>query len=69
MKRKIYKAIGILAGAVALALSLYIGREAAGRLEAETTYANVAKEVWATPSQSFETAENPIGRASCRERV
>ncbi len=69
MKRKIYKAIGILAGAVALALSLYIGREAAGRLEAETTYANVAKEVWATPSQSFETAENPVVPEPSKEQI
>lgn len=61
MKHKTYKAIGFLAGAVALALSLYIGREAVGRLEAETTYANVAKEVWATP-QSSEISENPVSQ-------
>lgn len=61
MKTRAYKAIGILAGAVALALSLYIGREAVGRLEAETTYANVVKEVWATP-QSSEISENPVSQ-------
>lgn len=46
MKRKNWKHIGLLAGAVALAISLYIGREAISRLEAETTYADVAKSVW-----------------------
>mgnify|MGYP001636523389 FL=1 len=61
MKKKTYKAIGILAGAIALALSLYIGREAICRLEAETIYANVAKEVWAT-SQLPETSENPVSQ-------
>ena len=71
MKRKTYKAIGILAGAIALALSLYIGREAVGRLEAETTYANVAKEVWATP-QSSEISENPVSQVvpeSSKEQI
>lgn len=68
MKRKTYKVIGILAGAVTLALSLYIGREAAGRLEAETTYADVAKEVWATP-QLPETIENPISQESSKEQI
>lgn len=46
MRKKNWKLIGLLAGAVALALSLYIGREAISRLEAETTYADVAKSVW-----------------------
>lgn len=46
MKKQGWKYIGLLAGAVALALSLYIGREAISRLEAETTYADVAKSVW-----------------------
>lgn len=68
MKRKTYKVIGILAGAVALALSLYIGREAVGRLEAETTYADVAKEVWATP-QSSETSENPAVPETSNEQI
>lgn len=61
MKRKTYKVIGILAGAVALAISIYIGREAVGRLKAESTYANVAKEVWSIPKLP-ETLENPVSQ-------
>lgn len=61
MKRKTYKVIGILAGAVALAISIYIGREAIGRLKAESTYANVAKEVWSIPKLP-ETLENPVSQ-------
>lgn len=46
MRKKNWKYIGLLAGAVALAISIYIGREAISRLEAEATYADVAKSVW-----------------------
>lgn len=68
MKRKAYKVIGILAGAIALAISIYIGREAVGRLEAETTYANVAKAVWST-SQLPKTTENPVVPESSKEQI
>ena len=68
MKRKAYKVIGILAGAIALAISIYIGREAVGRLEAETTYANVAKAVWST-SQLPETTENPVSQELSKEQI
>lgn len=68
MKRKAYKAIGLLAGAVALAISIYIGREAAGRLETETTYADVAKAVWST-SQLPETTENPVSQEPSNEQI
>lgn len=68
MKRKAYKVIGILAGAIALAISIYIGREAVGRLEAETTYADVAKAVWST-SQLPETTENPVSQEPSNEQI
>ena len=60
MKRKNWKYIGLLAGAVALAISLYIGREAISRLEAETTYAAVAKSVWSSHTLTLKPHQTQI---------